>query len=163
MFKIGDTVLYGATGVCKIGETVVREIGGMKKEYLVLRPVSKEQSAVFVPTDNEALLAKMRRMLSREEIEKIIAEAKNEPDIWVEDDILRREKWAEIIHSGDRKRVILLIRTLYGERESRRQTGKRLHLSDERYLTEAERLIYDEFSAVLEIPSSEVISYITEK
>jgi len=163
MFNIGDTVLYGTTGVCKIDSTVFREIGGTKKEYFVLRPLAHDNATVFVPCDNPVLLDKMRRMLSRDEIESIINEVKASPDIWEEDDVARRELYGEIIRSGDRKRVMLLIRSLYNVRLARQAEGKRLHLSDERYLSEAERLLYDEFSAVLGLNPSEVDPYIIEQ
>ncbi|MBR3593350.1 MAG: CarD family transcriptional regulator [Clostridia bacterium] len=163
MFDIGDTVLYGATGVCKIDGTVEREIFGEKKEYFVLKPVSQDKSTVFVPTDNEALRAKMRKILSADEIDAIIKEVKTLPDIWEENDALRREMYSEIIHSGDRKKVMLLIRTLYTVQQQRYKEGKRLHLSDDRFLSEAERLLYDEFSIVLGIENSDVVPYIIAK
>ncbi|MBQ8550372.1 MAG: CarD family transcriptional regulator [Clostridia bacterium] len=163
MFDIGDTVLYGATGVCKIDSTVEREIFGEKKEYFVLKPISQDKSTVFVPTDNEALRAKMRKILSADEIDDIIKEVKTLPDIWEENDALRREMYSEIIHSGDRKKVMLLIRTLYTVQQQRYKEGKRLHLSDDRFLSEAERLLYDEFSTVLGIENSDVVPYIIAK
>ena len=163
MFSIGDTVLYGATGVCKIESTIERDIFGEKKEYFVLKPVSQDKSTVFVPTDNEAHRAKMLKILSADEIDAIITEVKTLPDVWEENDVLRREKYSEIIHSGDRKRVMLLIRTLSSVQQARLKEGKRLHLSDERFLAEAERLLYDEFSTVLGIKNSDVVPYIIEK
>lgn len=129
----------------------------------MLKPVSQDKSTVFVPTDNEALRAKMRKILTADEIDAIIAEVKTLPDVWEENDVLRREKYSEIIHSGDRKRVMLLIRTLYTVQQQRYKEGKRLHLSDERFLAEAERLLYDEFSTVLGIKNSDVVPYIIEK
>ncbi len=163
MFTIGDTVLYGATGVCKIDSTVTREIGGSEQTYFVLKPLAKEKCTVFVPTENEALKAKMRKILSAEEIEAVIADVKTLPDIWENNELRRREIYSDIIHSGDRRQIMLLIRTLYNVEQERRKEGKRLHLADERFLAEAERLLYDEFSAVLGIDPSEVVPFIIER
>lgn len=163
MFKVGDTVLYGATGVCKIDSAVIREIGREKKEYLVLLPISQEKSTVFVPTDNPVLLQKMRKILSKKEIGDIIESVSSLPDIWEEDEVRRRERYSEIICGGDRKQIVLLIRTLYTVRNMRQAEGKRLHMVDERYLSEAERLLCDEFSVVLGIERSQVVPYIIEK
>jgi CarD family transcriptional regulator len=163
MFKIGDTVLYGTTGVCKISDLVTREIGGKESSYFVLNPTYKEGCAVFVPADNINLTSKMRTLLSREEIEAVIQKAKGLPDIWENGDLARREKFTEILKSGDRLQVLLLVRSIYNAKQARLKEGKRLHLTDERLFTEAERLICDEFSAVLGIPFCEVIPFIIKK
>ena len=72
MLKIGDTVLYGTTGVCRVTGETEREIGGEKKVYFVLCPLSQGKCTVFVPKDNELLLKKARKILSKEEILEII-------------------------------------------------------------------------------------------
>lgn len=163
MVSIGDTVLYGATGVCKIEALTEREIFGEKKSYFVLKPVSSVQSTVFVPADNEALLLKMHKILSREEILEIIDSVASLDDIWIEDEQKRRTRFSDIIHGGDRLQLMLLVRTLYNAQQKKREEGKRLHLMDERFMSEAERLLYDEFSAVLGISQSEVVPFIIER
>lgn len=163
MFNIGDTVLYGATGVYKIDALTEKEIFGEKKAYYVLKPHSQEKSSVFVPADNENLLNKMRKILSKEEIFEIIDTVSKHDDMWVENEPARRELFSSIIHSGNRMQVMLLIRTLYNAQKKRRAEGKRLHLMDERFMTEAERLLYDEFSAVLGISQGEVVPFIISR
>ena len=39
MFDIGDVLLYGTKGVCRIEKTEQRYVRGEYKDYLVLRPV----------------------------------------------------------------------------------------------------------------------------
>ena len=58
---------------------------------------------------------------------------------------------------------MLLIRSLYNKGEERRRENKRLHLADERFLNEAERLLHDEFSAVLGIEETEVVPFIMSR
>ncbi len=163
MLKIGDTVLYGATGVCTVCDVVTREIGGMTKEYFVLRPTAQDRCTVFVPTDNEALLQEARKILSKEEILGIIDSLPACDDLWEENEIKRRELFSDILHSGDRKRLMLLIRSLYNRREERRTENKRLHVADEHFMNEAERLLHDEFSAVLEINPEDVTDFIMKR
>lgn len=162
MFNIGDTVLYGATGVCQVTGKTEREIGNQKKEYFVLKPLSADKCTVFVPTDNEKLLCKARQILSREEIIDIIHRVPACDDIWIEDEKQRKETFSEIMHSGDRLRLMLLVRTLYRRSKQRASEGKRLHIGDERLLNEAERLLHNEFSAVLGISADSVADFITE-
>ena len=77
MFKLNDYVCYGATGVCQITETKKERISGVTKEYYVLKPVFNENSAVYVPMDNNTLLEKMRPIVSATELKKILANAKD--------------------------------------------------------------------------------------
>lgn len=161
MLKIGDKVLYGATGVCRVEGLTKREIGRETKEYFVLKPLASERSSVLVPTDNEALLKKARKILSRKEITEIIARVPECEDVWVEDDTARREAFSEIIHGGDRLKLMLMVRSLYRQSLRRSAEGKRLHIADERILSEGERLLHDEFAAVLSIPANEVADFIT--
>lgn len=161
MLNIGDTVLYGATGVCRVEGVTQREIGRETKEYFVLKPLASERNSVLVPTDNEALLKKARKILSKKEITEIIARVPECDDIWIEDETARREAFSEIIHSGDRLKLMLMVRSLYRRGLARNAEGKRLHIFDERILGEGERLLHDEFSAVLSIPANEVADFIT--
>ena len=163
LFKIGDTVLYGATGVCKIDSVVKKTVMDEEKGYYLLKPHAQDKCTVFVPVDNAALLAKMRKILSKQEIDEILCTIGEKEDIWEENEVARREKFQEIIHSGDRMQVMLLIRSLYNYQQARLSEGKRLHISDERYFAEAERLLYDEFSAVLGISHDEVLPYIISR
>ena len=163
MLKIGDTVLYGATGVCTVTDIVTREIGGIKKEYFVLSAVANDNCTVFVPTDNIELQKKMRKILSKKEVLALIKEIPNEADIWEENEVKRRELFSDILHGGDRKKLMLLVRSLYNHKEERRKENKRLLVADERFMNEAERLLYDEFAAVLDIKPDEVVNFILQK
>lgn len=163
MFNIGDTVLYGATGVCRVDGITEREIGGSVKKYFVLKPLAQDKCTVFVPADNEVLLSKVRKILSKDEILSVIDSLPEKEDIWVENENERRVRFSNIIHSGDRAELMLLIRTLYNKRLARRSEGKRLHIADERFLNEAERLLHDEFSAVLGVKPEEVVDFIIER
>lgn len=163
MLNIGETVLYGTTGVCLVEGIEKKTLGGEEKSYYVLRPQSLGKCTVFVPTDNKALLEKVRRVLSREEILNIIDSLPKREDIWVDDDASRRERFSSILNGGDRAELMLLIRTLYRREKQRRAEGKRLHIADERIMAEAERLLHDEFSAVLGIKENEVVPFIMNR
>lgn len=67
-FQVNDSVLYGAEGVCRITDICEQDFMGERAMYYVLKPVYGATSTVFVPVNNERLKAKMRRILSAEEI-----------------------------------------------------------------------------------------------
>lgn len=163
MFQINDTVLYGAEGVFKVEEITVMDFAGEDKEYFVLKSLYNEGSTVFVPTDKEALLAKMRKILSREEIYEMIRNMPEEELIWIEDESERMQKYKDILMKGDHREIVRLIRTLYLHGQSLKEIGKNLHKVDERFLKDAERILYDEFAYVLNIKPNQVLPFIQEQ
>ena len=59
--------------------------------------------------------------------------------------------------------MVRLIKSVYLHGQKLKSTGKKLHVVDERFLKEAERLLYDEFAHVLKIERSQVIPFITQQ
>ena len=135
MFSNGDAVLYGAEGVCRLEGSTQREIGGKKLEYYVLKPVYRAGSTVFVPKGNETLTAKMRRVLSPEEIHKLIQEIPEEKELWIENEGERRAEYGRIVSGGDRRELIRVIK-------------------------EAEEKLHGEFALVLNIQPDQVTAFI---
>ncbi len=163
MFTAGDTVVYGTQGVCKIEGTQTKKVSGNYVSYLVLRPVYDPNSTVFVPKDNEKLMSKMREVLSADEIRQMIRELPEQDAIWIEDDNLRKARFQEMIDSGDRRQIMLIIKTLYHHRLEQEAKGRRLHQSDEYILNQAEKLLHNEFALVLNIQPEEVVPFIMEQ
>ena len=83
-FEVNDMVQYGATGICKITGIEKKQIMGREKAYFVLQPMFDKGSAVYVPTDSQPLLSKMRRVLSPDEIYALIQSIPGAEDIWIE-------------------------------------------------------------------------------
>ena len=52
MFNINDIVTYGISGVCKIVEITEKDLTGVKKTYLVLKP-----AVLYIATNKCALSA----------------------------------------------------------------------------------------------------------
>ena len=52
MFKIGEYVVYGNTGVCKVEDITTMDMVGTEKEYYVLVPVYNKNGRAFLPVDN---------------------------------------------------------------------------------------------------------------
>ncbi|MBC3515791.1 CarD family transcriptional regulator [Neobittarella massiliensis] len=163
MFQQNDTVLYGAQGVCRIAEISVMDLCGNKEEYYVLRPVYDEKSTIFVPAANQKLCDKMRRILSAEEIYALIRSMPDKENIWIEDENQRREAYRTILAGGDRVQLVQLIKTLYTHQQLQQQKGRKLHASDEHFMKEAERMLYEEFAHVLKIKPQQVLPLIVEQ
>ena len=160
MFSVGDTVIYGSQGVCKITGTEQKRIGGKNVDYLVLRPVYDENSTIFIPANNELLTGKMKPVLTESEIYDMINSIRDEEIIEAYDDNERREQYQRIIAEGDRYMLFRLIKTIYLRKLSQEKKGKKLHQSDEAILKQAENLLHNEFALVLDIKPDEVLPFI---
>lgn len=163
MYAVNDMVLYGRNGACKIVDITRREVAGSSIEYYVLQPVYNHTSTIFVPTGNQALTGKMQQVLSADEIHEIIRSLPDEESLWIADDEERRVRYNEILSAGNRRDVIRMIKALYLHREELKERGKHLHLADERFLKDAERLLYDEFALVLHIQPDQVLPFILQQ
>ena len=162
MYNIDETVLYGQQGVCKITDITVKEVCGQSIEYYVLTPIFNEKSTIFVPKNNDKLVSKIRKTLNEDEIYNIIKLIPNEKCIWIEDDNKRSAEYKNILSCGNRIKLIQLIKTLYQYKKQKIENGKKLHISDEHFLKEAEKMLYDEFATVLNIDRNEVLPFIRE-
>ena len=161
MFQLNDVIIYGAQGVCKIIGTEEKSVSGKKRAYFVLKPVSDKGSTIFVPTDNEFVLKKMRRLLTKDEIYKLIDSMPEESALWVQNENERKELYKTILANGDHVELIQMIKAIHAHRVQREAEGKRLHMSDERFFKDAEQILYNEFQYVLNLGNKdELLSFI---
>lgn len=163
MFEIGNLVMYGIHGVCKIVDVEVRTIDRKKVEYLVLEPQHQSTSRFLVPTGNPKAVAKLRPILSRQELEDLLLSDAVRENCWISDENARKQYYRELANGGDRIAILRMVHTLYQHREQQEQAGRKFHLCDENFLRDAQRLIETEFAVVLGIPLEDVRSYVLEK
>ncbi len=162
MIEIGSTIIYG-TNICKVTGIKPMTLGKVTRDYYVLAPVWDDKNLIYLPTDNEALAAKARKILSAEEINALIAVIPEEETDWIADDKDRVAKFKEIIDSGDREQIIRIIRMLFLRKKELEGKNRKLHAADEAILSRAEKVIYEEFALVLGIKKEEVVPYIASK
>ena len=163
MYQVGDTVLYGAEGVCVVEDITTKDFGGEAREYYVLKPVHQDGATFYLPTCSPAAREKLRKVLSAGQIYELIRTMPDETPVWIDDENERKLKCKEIIQSGDRLKLIRLIKALYLHREELKGEGKKFHISDERFMKDAEKLLYDEFAHVLSISPEQVLPFIIEQ
>ena len=160
MFQRGEQVVYGIHGVCNIIDIEARVVNRKKVEYFVLEPVSQAEARYYVPTQNQAAVAKLRPILTRQELEALLHSQETERDVWIADENARKQHYRELINSGDRAQLICMVRSLHNHRLRQLSQGRKFHLCDENFLRDAEKLLSSEFSLVLGIDPGEVGSYI---
>lgn len=163
MYNVGDLVMYGIHGVCRLVDVETRIVDRKKAEYLVLEPMGQAGSRFFVPSGNPNAMAKLRPVLRREELDSLLLSESVREDHWIEEENLRKQYYRELIAAGDRVALLQMIRTLHRHKQEQAAAKRKFHLCDENFLRDAQRLVDTEFSVVLGIPAGEVQSYILEK
>lgn len=164
MHKIGDNIVYGASGVMTVVDVREEQIGDESRKYYVLQSHGgHKDSLTFVPVDNEKLVSAMRPLLSKE---KILAIIKDYPEVaeaeWINDNRARAEKFKSIIEGGDHKAIIGVIKAIQQNSLRRGEEGKKNYLSDDAAMRKAEHTLYSEFSIVLGIPEEEVAEMVAK-
>lgn len=164
-FSKDTYVVYGKVGVCRVLDC--RELSfdgsGRAGEYYVLSPRSDPRSLVYVPCDNPTLMARLRLLMTKEEIDAALTDISSDSVQWIEDKNERISSFRNLMAQNDHRRILLLVRCLLEKRQERQAAGKKLSVPDEGILQESMRLVEEEFSVVLQIPRSKVPEYIREK
>lgn len=163
MFKIGDIVVYSATGVCKISDICQKDFGGLSMQYYVLTPIMQKASTVFIPTNNEKLTRKIHHILSKEEFNDVFSAVKKRKPVRPESEIERKEKFTEILESGDREGLIMMVYDLGLFKIEQIESGRRLHLADERLLNSAKALLFEELSYVFGISCDDIPHFLEQQ
>ena len=163
MYQKNDIVMYNTQGVCKITDIIMKDFGGEQIQYYVLKPVASETAVIYIPVDNEQLTGKMCHVLTADEIYEIIRSLTQEESTWIENEQERKEEYKRIMAQGDRKALITMIKTLYLHKQNLKLQGRKLHVADERFFKEAEKILYDEFALVLHIDAEQVVPFIMEQ
>ena len=68
-----------------------------------------------------------------------------------------------MLFRSDRTALVRMIKTLYQHQQKQQRRGKKLHVVDERFMKEAERILYEEFAHVLNIQKEQVVPFIMEE
>lgn len=161
MYNIGDMVLYGGEGICKIVGIEDKKIADKVIQYYALSPEGIGNSVFYVPTEGKVAESKIRKIINGSEIKAIIE--KSQPAEWEENDRIRRDNYNKAINSADREMIISLIKCCDIHKEEVSKQGKRLYKVDEYFLAEAEKLLYGEFKNVFKIERNEIVSFILGK
>lgn len=164
MHCVGEKIVYGSNGIMEIVDIREESMGDTPRKYYVLKDLrSNFSSQTFVPVDNEKLVGTMRPLLTRDEIMDIISRIKIIPEAeWQPDNRVRTEKFRSVIESADTEGIIAVIKAIYASGIKRQAEGKKNYLADENLMRKAERMLYEEFSMVLDIPENEVRNFIAE-
>ncbi|MGN0436439.1 MAG: CarD family transcriptional regulator [Wujia sp.] len=156
MFDIGDYIVYGQNGICKVADITHPEISGADEDrlYYVLIPERTRDSRLFCPADNDKIV--IRRIITAEEAKAIIEEAKDIAPLHVENERARDDSYRSTMKSCDIRAAVSMLKTLLQRKKEREENGKKITATDERYLKQAEEGIFSELAMATGISKDEI-------
>ena len=125
MYQIGDWVVYGIHGVCHIIGEEKQLVNRKRTKYLVMEPLAQTESRFYLPIDNPAALAKLKAVLTKEELLELLSSDVVQQDIWIADENHRKQQYRELIGSGDRVTLMKMVTSLYRYKAQQLAAGKK--------------------------------------
>lgn len=162
-FEKGEKVLYSVNGVCEIIDITEKVLGKTVMRYYVLKPISNNEATLFVPVNNENLVRKMKRLMTQPQLDEVLNAVSAKDVEWNSNEVVRKEEFRNTISFGNVSEILVLLKSIWIHRRMQNSKGRKLHISDEMYLREAEKIIKEEISTVIGVEQDEVIPYIKNK
>jgi CarD family transcriptional regulator len=164
IYKVGDLIIYGNTGVCRIEDVAALDAQGTGHEQLfyVLTPLY-QNCTIYAPVHNTKIF--MRPIITKEEAERLIEEM---PSIRAEAYHTRSvsqlaELYKESLKTHECSDLIELCVSLYTKKQDAEQQNRKFGALDEKYMKRAEELLFGELAAALGIEKDRVPAYIAAK
>lgn len=149
MFAVGDYILYGVEGVCRVEEVGYLNIPGIDRtrQYYSLRPCYHE-GAVYTPIDGKAA---MRQVITRQELDELMPSF---PTLPLLDNVPPGAREAgvyykNILTSHDCRMLFRLCKTISRKQSLLSPSRRNLSSTELRSLRAAEELLYGEIAFVL--------------
>lgn len=163
MYQIGDWVVYGIHGVCRVVDVQKQLVNRKRTQYLVLEPRNQAESRFYLPTENPAAMAKLKAILSKSELAELLTSEAVRQDGWIQDENRRKQYYRELIGSGDRTALLKMVGSLYRYKSLQITAGRKFHQSDENFLRDAEKLLASEIALVMELSLEDARDYLREQ
>lgn len=162
MFEIGEYIMYGKSGVCKL-DCVCRSPFDEKdtRTYYKLEPIFGTPSVIYTPVDNDKVA--WRSLMKKEEAMELIERMPNIDALTVENEKQRRETYKSAVSELKPEGFVSIIKTVYDRRRTFETMRRHITEVDSEYESFSKRALYAELSIVLGVPFDDVESYIAKK
>lgn len=163
MYQIGEQVLYGIHGVCRITGQDKQMVDKKMRTFLVLEPEGQPGARFLVPTHNESAMSKLCPVITGAEMEALLDSPQVHSDHWISDENRRKQYYRELIGKSDRQALMGMVCTLYRHKSQQAAAGRKCHLCDENFLRDAEKLLVSEISLVMRLSAEDARAYLRQK
>ena len=163
MFEVGDYVVYGNNGVCRVTAVGPIDFPGVSRDqiYYTMIPCYIRDSEVFTPINNERVV--IRKVMSEEEAMAFVEGMKSIDVMPIEDEKKRELAYKQALLSCEPAKIVSLIKTIQDRMQKRKAEGKKMTSLDSRFSHIAEDSLYGELAISLGMDKEDVGPYIEEK
>lgn len=163
MYEIGDFIIYGNNGVCRVESVGPLNSPDIPKDrvYYTLSPYYMKGSRIFTPADNQKVI--MRPVISKDEALELIDNIKDIESLWIPDEKKQENHYKDALRKCDCSELVKIIKTIYLRKQSRLVEGKKITSSDEKYFQMAEDRLYGELAISLDMDIEEVKEYVVAR
>ena len=151
MYQVGEYVVYGVQGVCRVMGKEKQLVNRKRTEYLVLEPLARGEAKFYLPSANPTAMAKLRVLHSREEMDTMFDSDEIRKDCWIKEESLRRQCYRDLLAAGDTMALLQMLGALYRHKDEQAAAGKKFHMCDDNFLRDAEKLLCSEICVVMEM------------
>ena len=160
MYQVGEYVVYGVQGVCRVLGTEKQLVNRKRTEFLVLEPLARGESKFYLPTQNPTAMGKIQPILARQQMEQLLASLEIRQGCWIREENLRKQHYRNLLTSGDRTLLLQMLAAVYQHRDEQDAAGKKFHQCDDNFMRDAEKLLCSEISLVMEMEVTQARDYL---
>ena len=159
MFKKGDLLYYGSTGVCMVEDVCCSPYDRNNKQlYYKLSPRSaNNDSIIYTPVENSRII--IRPIMTEDEVKSLFERFLEIKPLVVVNEKQRREEYRAVIQSGVPEKIISLLKTIHNRKKKFESEKKRISEADTEMGRIAKSVFLNEVSAVTSRPYDDVDNY----
>ncbi len=163
MLNIGECVIYGSHGLCKVRAILVPSFleRGNEKQYYEMISAVDTGSILYVPV--EGAEDKVREVIGADYAEGLIDDIEEVEEIELPEGKKAEPAIHEIIKRNVAEEMMGLVKSLRKIKAIREAEGKRFATLNEKYLNMAEKLLYTELAYSLETEKDFIKSRVLEE
>ncbi|WP_066072559.1 CarD family transcriptional regulator [Neobacillus soli] len=155
MFTIGDLIIYSAHGICRVDDICEKTVSGITRPYYVLHPMeNNHQLTISTPVDNDKVV--MLELIHQEEANEILKSFKYPGMEWVDNPNIRFKLYSDIISTGERKEIAIIVNTLMRKKIEAELHEKKLYEQDRKLLNTTQNILFKELALSLDTTFEEI-------
>ncbi|WP_026513093.1 CarD family transcriptional regulator [Butyrivibrio sp. LB2008] len=163
MLNVGECVIYGSHGLCKVRDILVPAFleKGMEKQYYMMVSAVDAGSVIYVPV--EGAEDKVRDVMSADDAEGLICDIEDVDELELPEGKKAEPEITGIIKRNLADEMMSLVKALHKIKATREAEGKKFASLNERYLNMAEKLLYTEMAFSLKTEREAIKSRVKEE
>ena len=163
MYQVGELVLYGTTGVCRVVDIAQKDLTGKGNQlYYHLAPLY-QSCTISAPVDSPKIF--IRPIISREEADCLIDQLPSLSGQGYATGVPREltERYEAALNTHSCMELARLVTSIYNKKQEFEQKKRRISAIDERYMKRAEELLHGELAAALGLEKQDIPGYIQSR